>query len=179
MDRLGHVSSSKFNYFFITARSQQKRTMLVSIPKYFLVIGQIWLFFSFIFESIRATGSSEIVFYRLFFFFKCQFYRHSMSFFEKTIPKPKPIYFILLCFWWSLVYTLKFTMTYIESTLRPLSRSRQGTQSRLNVSHGELSVWTKDHQKHHRMKCSNRFMSMAYRLSQSKPIYTFEIVAVV
>ena len=32
------------------------------------------------------------------------------------------------------------------------SRSRQGTQRRLNVSHGELSVWTKDHQKQEYLK---------------------------
>ena len=58
------------------------------------------------------------------------------------------------------------------------SRSRQGTQRRLNVSHGELSVWTKDHQKHTRMKCSNRFMSMAYRLSQSNVFFKFLYVLI-
>ena len=86
--------------------------------------------------------------------------------------------FILVCFWCSLVYMIHPDLLHwadiappVRTFTRLIFRCRwRQHMCTLRLAPGvvvvvnHISVWTKEHQNHTRMKCSNRFMSTAYRL---------------
>merc|ERR1712102_97668 len=76
----------KIVYFSLTARSQQKRTILVSIPTYFC---PNFSFFAFL-RRFKQQGCQKLRFF--VFLKKIGFITILESFFEKIMSKPKPIY---------------------------------------------------------------------------------------